>query len=73
MGITTTRIAYKIGFSSAMNEDTISAYMELVKWEFVGDSIEIRAMVRAFGIGYRDATKWLQQVKYQLKTAAQNG
>lgn len=72
MSISTARIAYKIGLSSALNPDTISAYQEMMKWEFEGDDLARRGLVRAFGIGYRDGIKILQQVKYELKIKAQH-
>jgi len=64
------RLAYKIGFSSALNEDTISAYLEMAKWEFEGDKIKVRKLKRAFGHGYETAFRILLHVRYELKTAS---
>lgn len=72
MGISTTRIAYKIGFSSALNEDTISAYAEMQKWAFVGDAYCVYKLQKAFGRGYYTGTKILMELKYELKMEAQN-
>ncbi len=66
--IKTIRTSYKIGFSSALNTDTISVYNEMTKWEFVGERINKRKLHKAFERGYASATRIKSEVRYNLKT-----
>lgn len=55
--ITTIRIAYKIGFASALNYGVTSAYAEAAKYDFGTDAYKSRRMVRAFCRGFGDAIR----------------
>lgn len=67
--ISTVRIAYNIGFSSALNPSAISAYLEMNKWNFTGDKSTVTRLKKAFGRGYKYAYGISQEVKYELKMA----
>lgn len=55
--ITTIRIAYKIGFSCALNYRVISAYKEAAKYNFGDDQHLSRRLVRAFCRGFSHGRK----------------
>lgn len=65
--IKTIRVALKIGFSSALNPDTISAYQEMYKWKFPEEAGLAYRMKRAFCKGYMQGIKTLMDVRQSLR------
>lgn len=67
MPIATIRVAYKIGFSSSLNPDTMSAYSDMARWVFEGnENMRIR-LKRAFCRGYKSGYSILRDVKFENK------
>lgn len=64
------KTAYKIGFSSALSPESISAYSEGAKYNFLGE--ESRKLKKRFFKGYGDALRILREVKRDLVASKQN-
>lgn len=59
-------IAYKIGFSSGLDRNTVSAYIEMKKWEFIGGESKRNRLRVAFCGGYKQGLKMSSAVRYEL-------
>lgn len=70
--ISTIRLSYKIGFSSALNPDTISVYQEMTKWNFTEEIKIKRKVKKAFERGYASGIKIRSEVRYELKYKNKN-
>jgi hypothetical protein len=55
MSISSTRVAYRIGFSSALNPGTISAYNEMAKLglQYFKDSKIVNGFIQGYGCAVR--------------------
>jgi len=67
--IKSTFIAYKIGFSSSLNPNTLSGYAELAKWSF--EEKNKRRLMTAFIGGYAEGRKLLRLMPVEVFVSRQ--
>ncbi len=66
------RIAYAIGFSSALNYGAYSAYREAAKYNFGEELRKSNRMVRAFNIGFAEGSKLSMLVRRENEEPVYN-
>lgn len=68
--ITSVRVAYKIGFSVSLSAETLSAYLEMAKWNF-NDKKRYR-LHKAFIGGYSEGRKLLRTMPVEVFVSQQS-
>lgn len=68
--ITKSRVAYKIGFSSALSVGSISAYNDAVKWSDHFEWKEKMKIRKAFYRGWEEGRKWFVSVRREIMEQA---
>ncbi len=63
--ITKYSIAYKDGFSEALNHGTYSAYMDIVKYEFLPANAQ--KLKKRFYAGYQAGLKIIREVREEMR------
>jgi hypothetical protein len=72
--INTLKTAYKIGFSTALEQSSSSAYSEVTKWPFERKSEKaFTRLKRSFYAGFKEAVRVRQQVRTDMKEFIEKG